>query len=195
MIGEARLEEVGSGLAPVSPGWFVVNVGEAAWVRNDAFGGRCVFESSERVLAERPDAEPQKFADTGFTLAVLEPGKPSGMYHAESSQEDFLVLAGTCLLLVEEQERPLRAWDFVHCPAGTRHAFVGTGEGLCVIFMTGARRENDTIVYPVSETARARGAGVETETPKPAEAYAPFPSWRLGRPDRWSDLPWGGARK
>jgi uncharacterized cupin superfamily protein len=154
-----------------------------------------VFESSERVLAERTDAEPQKFADTGFTLAVLEPGKPSGMYHAESSQEDFLVLAGTCLLLVEEQERPLRAWDFVHCPAGTRLAFVGTGEGPCVIFMTGARREGDTIVYPASETVRARGAGVETETPKPAEAYAPFPSWRLGRPDRWSDLPWGATRR
>jgi ribosome-associated heat shock protein Hsp15 len=94
MVEEARLEDVGSGLAPVSPGWFVVNVGEAAWVRNDAFGGRCVFESSPRVLAERPDAEPQMFADTGFTLAVLEPGKPTGMFHAESAQEDFLVLAG-----------------------------------------------------------------------------------------------------
>ena len=46
------------------------------------------------------------FADTGFTLAVLEPGKPSGMYHAESAQEDFLVLAGTCLLLLEDEERP-----------------------------------------------------------------------------------------
>ena len=84
-IDEARLEDVGSGLAPVTPGWFVVNAGEAAWVRNEAFGGRCVFESSPRVLAERPDAEPQFFTETGFTLAVLEPGKPSGMYHAESS--------------------------------------------------------------------------------------------------------------
>ncbi|HEX6763083.1 MAG TPA: hypothetical protein VF094_09800, partial [Gaiellaceae bacterium] len=94
MVEQARLEDVGSGLAPMSAGWFVVNVGEAAWVRNDAFGGRCVFESSRRVLAERPDAEPQQFADVGFTLAVLEAGKPTGMYHAESAQEDFLVLAG-----------------------------------------------------------------------------------------------------
>ena len=61
MVREARLEDVGSGLAPVSPGWFVVNVGEAAWVRHDAFGGRCVFESSGRVLSERPDLEPQMF--------------------------------------------------------------------------------------------------------------------------------------
>jgi uncharacterized cupin superfamily protein len=189
-IEEARLEEVGAGLAPVSPGWFVVNASEAAWMRNDAFGGRCVFESTPRVLGERPGIEPQSFGETGFTLAVLEPGKPTGMYHAESGQEDFLVLAGTCLLLVEEQERPLRAWDFVHCPAGTRHSFVGTGDRPCVIFMIGARREGGTIVYPVSETARDRNAGVETETDSPAEAYAPFAHWRLGRPDAWAGLPW-----
>ena len=190
MIDEARLEDAGSGLAPTSPGWFVVNAADAAWVRNDAFGGRCVFESSERVLAERPDLEPQWFTEIGFTLAVLEPGKPSGMYHAESGQEDFLVLMGTCLLLIEEEERPLRAWDFVHCPPGTRHTFVGTGDGPCVIFMTGARRDDGTIVYPRSETALARGAGVETETPAPSEAYARFPPWRLGRPDAWAALPW-----
>jgi uncharacterized cupin superfamily protein len=193
MVEEAGLEEVGSGLAPVSPGWFVVNVSEAAWMRHDAFGGRCVFESSPRVLAERPGVEPQSFAELGFTLAVLEPGKPSGMYHAESSQEDFLVLAGTCLLLIEEEERPLRAWDFVHCPAGTLHTFVGTGDQPCVIFMTGARREGRTIVYPRSETARARNAGVETQTSSPAEAYAQFTHWQLGRPYAWPDLPWGGA--
>jgi quercetin dioxygenase-like cupin family protein len=190
MVEEAKLEDVGSGLAPLSPGWFVVNVGEAAWIRNDAFGGRCVFESSRRVLAERPDAEPQQFDETGFTLAVLEPGKPTGMYHAESTQEDFLVLAGECLLVIEEEERQLRAWDFVHCPAGTRHIFVGAGDGPCVIFMTGARRDGDSIRYPRSDVARAHGAGVDAETPKPSEAYAPFTPWRLGRPDAWKELPW-----
>jgi uncharacterized cupin superfamily protein len=191
MADQARLEDVGSGLAPVSPGWFVVNAADAAWVRNEAFGGRCVFESTPRVLAERPDATPQSFTETGFTLAVLEPGKPSGMYHAESTQEDFLVLAGTCLLLVEETERELRAWDFVHLPPGTRHTFVGTGEGPCAIFMTGARREGDSIVYPRSDTALRHQAGVETETSSPAEAYASYPHWRVGRPDTWPELPWG----
>jgi uncharacterized cupin superfamily protein len=190
---EAQLEDVGSGLAPVTFGWFVVNVGEAAWLRNDAFGGRCVFESNQRVLAERPGVEPRQFAEIGFTLAVLEPGKPTGMYHAESSQEDFLVLAGECLLLIEEEERPLRTWDFVHCPAGTRHGFVGTGDEPCVIFMAGARRDGGTIVYPRSETALARGAGVEAETPSPADAYAPFTHWRLGRPEVWPDLPWSSS--
>ena len=189
---EARLDDAGSGLTPLSPGWFVVNVGEAAWLRHDAFGGRCVFESSGRVLAERPDAAPQTFSDTGFTLAVLEPGKPSGLFHAESAQEDFLVLAGSCLLLVEDDERPLRAWDFVHCPAGTRHTFVGTGDGPCVLFMIGARREGKTIVYPVAEHALARAAGVEEETSSPSDAYASFGHWQLGRPGSWSELPWAG---
>jgi quercetin dioxygenase-like cupin family protein len=191
MVEEARLEDAGSGLTPVGPGWFVVNVADAAWVRNDAFGNRCNFESSKRVLMERPDLEPQMFAETGFTLAVLEPGKPSGMYHAESRQEDFLVLAGECLMVIEEQERRLKAWDFVHCPPGTNHIFVGAGDGPCVIFMTGARHEESTIVYPVSEAARRYDAGVEAETPSPHEAYARFSHWRLGRPDTWAELPWG----
>ena len=190
MVSEARLEDVGSGLAPVTSGWFVVNASAAAWVRNDAFGGRCVFESTPRVLAERDDVEPQMFDQAGFTLAVLEPGKPSGMYHAESSQEDFLVLAGTCVLIIEEEERLLQAWDFVHCPPGTRHTFVGTGDRPCVIFMTGSRSDSDTIVYPRSAAARARNAGTETETPSPAEAYASFPSWRVGHPAAWDELPW-----
>ena len=143
-------------------------------------------------MTESPheDVEPQRFAETGFTLAVLEPGKPSGMYHAESGQENFLVLAGTCLLVVEEQERPLRAWDFVHCPSGTAHVFVGTGDGPCVILMVGARRQGGSILYPRSELALGHDAGVTTETPQPSEAYAPFPAWRLGRPAAWPALPW-----
>jgi uncharacterized cupin superfamily protein len=190
MTEEARLEDAGSGLTPASPGWFVVNVDEAAWMRNDAFGGRCVFESTERVLAERPDMKPLHFPEVGFTLAVLEPGKPSGMYHAETAQEDFLVLAGECVLIIEEQVRHLYAWDFVHCPAGTRHSSVGAGDGPCSIFMTGARRKDGSIIYPVSEPAQSLGAGVEKETNRPAEAYAPFMHWRNGRPDAWPALPW-----
>ena len=190
MVEEARLEAVDSGVAPVSDGWFVVNVGEAAWVRNDAFGGRCVFESSLRVLADRPNLEPRMFAQVGYTLAVLEPGKPSGMYHGESNQEDFLVLAGECRLLIEGEEKQLRAWDFVHCPAHTAHIFIGGGAGPCVIFMIGARSTDRTILYPRSEVARAHGAGVETETSAPRDAYAPFPPWGLGRPDSWSQVPW-----
>ena len=190
MTDEARLEDVGSGLAPVTAGWFVVNVAEAAWLTNEAFGARCVFEADPRVLRERPDLEPQRFTELGITLAVLDPGKPSGMYHAEPSQEDFLVLAGECLLLANGEERALRRWDFAHCPPGTEHVFVGVGDGPCVILMTGARTKDTSIVYPDSAVARRHGAGVEVETSSASEAYAPFPHWQPGRPAGWDRLPW-----
>jgi mannose-6-phosphate isomerase-like protein (cupin superfamily) len=106
---EARLEETGSGLVPATEGWFVANVRDTAWRVHDTFGADCRFEG--------PDAP---FSQLGINICVLEPGQPNCRYHRESLQEDFLVLAGECLLLVEEQERRLRAWDFVHCPPGHR---------------------------------------------------------------------------
>jgi hypothetical protein len=65
------------------------------------------------------------------------------MYHWENDQEDFLVLAGEALLIVEGRERPLRQWDFVHCPPGTRHVFVGAGDGPCAVLAIGARENVD----------------------------------------------------
>jgi uncharacterized cupin superfamily protein len=179
MVEEARLEELETGLTAVTEGWFVVNVRDAAWVTNDYFGDACVWEGDDAP-----------FTDLGFTLGVLRPGQPSGMYHREANQEDFLVLAGECLLLVEGQERPLQAWDFVHCPSGTEHIFVGAGEGPCIIFMTGGRTREKGLVYPRSELALRYGAGVETETSLAAEAYAPFPKWQQGKPESFDGLPW-----
>jgi uncharacterized cupin superfamily protein len=190
MIEEAALEELDSGLAPTTDGCFVVNVRDAAWLTNDAFGARCVFEASGPVIRRRPELTVQQFDGLGFTLQVVQPGQASGLYHAESNQENFLVLAGECLLLIEGEERPLRAWDFVHCPPGTAHAFVGTGNGPCIIFMTGGRIRDKATAYPRSELARRHGAGVETETDSPSEAYAPFPHWQPERPDAWNGLPW-----
>jgi uncharacterized cupin superfamily protein len=190
MIEQAHLDALDSGLAPVTDGWFAVNVREAAWLTNDAFGARCIFETDGRVLRRRPDLAVHRFAQLGFTLAVVAPGQPSGMYHAESNQEDFLVLAGECLLLVEGQERPLRTWDFVHCPPNTEHVFVGAGSGPCVILMTGARTGDKHIVYPESELARRHRAGVDATTTSAAEAYAPFPHWQPERPDSTAGLPW-----
>ena len=180
MTGEARLEETPGGLAPADEGWFVVSVRDANWVVNPVLGDCAVIESEERP----------PWPQLGFTIAVLRPGEAGGRYHGESNQEDFLVLHGECLLLIEGEERPLQAWDFVHCPPWTEHAFVGAGTGLCVIFMTGARTREKSIVYPRSELALHHGAGVESETPTPREAYAPFPPWQPGRPS-FDGLPWG----
>ena len=178
MVEEARLEETGAGLAPASEGWFVLNVADAAWETSEDFAAACGFEAD--------GVEPW---DVGFTLAVLWPGKPSALYHRESNQEDFLVLSGECLLLIEGEERPLKAWDFVHCPPETDHIFVGAGDGPCVIFMMGSRSNEERLVYPRSALALRHGAGVETEAHSGREAYAPFQRWKSGRPD-FSGLPW-----
>ena len=179
---EARLERAESGLVPVTDGWFVVNVRDAAWLSNDAFGRRAVFEGGGPALRGRPDLDGQRFDQIGINLAFLSPGKPTGLYHADSRQEDFLVLSGECLAIIEEQERRLRAWDFLHCPPGTGHVFVGMGMGPCVLLMVGARTSERRVVYPRSEAALSRGAGVETETWSATEAYAPFPDWQPNRP-------------
>ena len=107
---------------------------------------------------------------------MLEPGQSLGFYHRERAQEDFLVLAGECLLLVEGQERTLLAWDFVHCPPEANHMIVGAGDGPAVVLAVGARgRGRSGIVYPVDPLALAHGVGVERETTKPQEAYAESP--------------------
>jgi uncharacterized cupin superfamily protein len=180
VVEEARLARSEYGVAAATDGWFVVNVRDAAWVTGEHFADACIFEGDEAP-----------FPQLGFTLGVLRPGRPSGLYHREGNQEDFLVLTGECVLLVEGEERRLKAWDFVHCPAGTEHILVGIGDGPCVVFMVGARAgwPNKGIVYPPSELALRHGAGVETETNVPAEAYAPFPQWQPG-PPYWTGLPW-----
>jgi len=177
MVGEATLEETGSGLAPASEGWFVLGLSQAVWHGHETFGRYCDLEGETA------------FPQVGVNVHVLWPGQPSGMYHGEDAQEDFLVLAGECLLLVEGEERRLRAWDFVHCPPWTEHVFVGAGEGPCAILMIGARPPARGIRYPVSELARSRGAGVDAETTQPAQAYARFGRWRPERPEA-EGLPW-----
>src|SRR4029077_1422804 len=112
-----------------------------------------------------------RFPKLGFNIGVLEPGQPACMYHGEDDEEDFLVLAGECVLLIEGQERPLKAWDFVHCPAWTEHVFVGAGSAPCTILAVGTRIGAD-VRYPVSELARHHRAGVARETRDPGEAYA-----------------------
>jgi uncharacterized cupin superfamily protein len=174
------MEESEGGLVATTEGWFVVNVRDAAWVTSDYFGDACVFEG---------EAGPS-FAQVGYTLVVVKPREPSGLYHREPNQEDFLVLAGECLLLVEGEERRLRAWDFVHCPADTEHIFVGAVDGLCLILMAGARAEPRQGTYVRSEVALRHGAGVERDTASSKEAYAPFGRWRAGRPPSWAGLPW-----
>jgi uncharacterized cupin superfamily protein len=180
-VSEAQLKNSGSGLAPATEGWFVVNVRDAEWFSSETRGAACWFESEY-------GEPPVEFAQLGIHMTVLEPGQ-SSIYHAESNQEAFLVLTGECRLLVEDEERRLRPWDFFHCPPWTEHAFVGAGDRPCAILMVGARLGPEAR-YPVSELAARYSASVEKETSDPGRVYAAAERFRRERPPYWARLPW-----
>jgi uncharacterized cupin superfamily protein len=150
-----------NGLVVDGEGWFVVNARDSRWRSEGPLGSYCTFEGKRR------------FPQLGINVNVLEPGQAMGMYHRENAQEDFLVLAGECVLIVEGQERRLRAWDFFHCPGGTEHIIVATGDRAAIVVAVGARGRGvgGGVVYTVSEIAARYGASVERETTSAAEAY------------------------
>jgi uncharacterized cupin superfamily protein len=165
-VPEAPLRATKYGLVPEGEGWFVLNARENRWRDYGPLGAACDFEG------KRP------FKQLGVNLNVLQPGEPMSMYHRENHQEGFLVLAGVCLLVVEDEERPLETWDFFHCPGGTAHVIVGAGDGPAVVLAFGARGGRKGIAYLVAPAALAHGAGVEEQTTKSSEAYARFPPSR-----------------
>jgi uncharacterized cupin superfamily protein len=156
---EATIEQTEEGLVAVTPGWLVVNLADARWMRRDGGG-------------EWSDFGPEDdYEQYGIGVHVLQPGEPNGLYHSETMQEDFLVLSGECILVVEEQERRLKAWDFFHCPPGTHHIIVGAGDGPSAILMVGARGASKQLHYPVSEVAARHGASAPEETDTSSVAY------------------------
>jgi len=165
-VPEAPLEQTEAGRVAKGDGWFVLNARDSRWYHREGRPALCDLEGEVR------------FPQIGININVLEPGQPLCRYHWEADQEDFLVLAGEALLIVEEEERALRRWDFVHCPPHTKHVIVGAGSGPSVILAVGARIDSvdnpDWGGYPVSEVAGRYGASVDEETTLPEEAYAPF---------------------
>src|SRR5438445_7224619 len=149
MVPEAPLEATDTGLVQAGPGWFVVNAREARWRYAEGRGSGCPF------------GDEAEFPQLGVNLFVLGRGEPIGMYHWEANQEDFLVLSGEALLIVEGEERPLRQWDFVHCPPGTKHIIIGAADGPCVVVAVGARDRSvggpDWGGYTVDDAALRHG--------------------------------------
>jgi uncharacterized cupin superfamily protein len=177
VVHESPLEPTEHGLVPRGQGWFVLNAREAQWWDRDGRGFLCEFEGAGFEGAA-------DFVQVGVNLTILRPGEPMAMYHRENDQEDFLVLAGEALAVVEGEERSLRPWDFVHCPPGTGHVIVGAGDRPCIVLAVGARDRStgqDWGAYTVDEAALRHGAGVERETTEDKEAYARFAPGELTR--------------
>jgi uncharacterized cupin superfamily protein len=132
MVPEAPLEKTEHGLVAGGNGWFVLNARDARWWarpgrRSVSFTGKSEWEADTL------------FPMLGVQLAVLEPGEPNSLYHWETEAEAFLLIAGEALLVVEGQERPLRQWDFVHCPPKTSHVIVGAGDAPCILLAMSSR--------------------------------------------------------
>ena len=163
-VPEARLVDTDAGIRPEGEGWFVVNMADAMSMGIDESQYDFSFEGA-----------PRAFPHFGINVTVLGPGKPAAMYHAEAGQEAFLVLDGECTLIVEDQERRLRQWDFVHCPPHTAHVIVGAGNAPCAVLMVGARNAGRDIVYLASRTAARYRASVDEDTEDPKQVYA---GWR-----------------
>jgi uncharacterized cupin superfamily protein len=166
------MEQTVAGLAPASDGWYVVNVADAAGNSRRAGAIHAPFESPEN-----------EFTQFGLNVVVLDDGVPNCLYHRESNQEAFLVLDGTPLLLIEGEERRLRRWDFVHCPPGATHVFVGPG----AILMIGGRDPDEKVHYPVDELAASHGASAAAPSDEPKEAY-PAAGW--SRDWKPATMPW-----
>jgi uncharacterized cupin superfamily protein len=150
--------------------WFVRNVRDMQW------WDRGVRGSVSDLVGDDE-------AQVGVNLFVLGPGEPMSMYHWEADQEDFLVLSGEALLVVEDEERPLRQWDFFHCPPNIPHTIVGAGSRPSAILAIGAREHQDSSDwggYPYSEVAMKHDASAEEETNDPKVAYARFPQRQEG---------------
>lgn len=143
--------------------WFTRNLGDAQAVEHPKLGIAYLFG----------EAHPREiFEDYGINIRVVQPGQPASLYHAESAEETFLVLAGEARALVEGEEVPLRQWDFLHCPPDTAHLLIGAGDGPCTILMVGGRRTDGKLRFPVDERAAEVGASVERETDDAGDAWA-----------------------
>jgi len=177
-VPEAELEQTADGLVAKGDGWFVLNARDSRWRHVEGRGGFADIEGAQDW-------------QVGVNLFALQPGEPMSMYHWEADQEDFLVIAGEALLIVEGEERPLRKWDFVHCPPGTKHTVVAAGSAPCVVLAVGARGHADRLDwggYTVDEAALRLDAGVEAETTDELVAYGNV-RWRVNTRYRDGWLP------
>jgi uncharacterized cupin superfamily protein len=170
VVKQAKLKQTENGLVPEGEGWYVLNAREAKWLHVPGLGSYCGFEGEVR------------FPELGININIMEPGEAMAMYHTENAQEDFLVLAGQALLIVEDEERPLEQWDLFHCPAYVAHTIIGAGDAPCIVLAVGARVDRpDDGKFVGSQTAVKHGAGVERDTTDWNEAYGRFGPMKEGQ--------------
>ena len=129
---EAQLKNYGSGLAPITEGWFIVNVRDAEWWSSETRGAACWF-------ANEYSEPPIEFAQLGINVTVLEPGQ-SGVYHAETNQEgssSWGASAGSSSRATSDTSDPGTSWPAVvierKLPTFMPGVLVQVGNGLGLV--------------------------------------------------------------
>src|SRR5687767_8710348 len=142
--------------------WFTGSLNDAQAMKHEKLGIGYLFgEAFPR----------EKFKDFGINVRVVEPGQATALYHSEGAEEVFLVLAGECLAIVDDEEVTLRQWEFLPCTPHTPHFLIGAGDAPCAVLMVGGRSGEMQLHYPVSEPAARHGVSVETETDSFEDAW------------------------
>jgi uncharacterized cupin superfamily protein len=99
---------------------------------------------------------------TGLQYVEVFPGKLSAPLHCHSAEEElFVILDGDGMLLLGDEELPVRPGHVVARPAGTgvAHAFRG-GDGGLTLLAYGTREPNDICFYPHSNKISFAGVDV-----------------------------------
>ncbi|MBV9797345.1 MAG: cupin domain-containing protein [Solirubrobacterales bacterium] len=99
---------------------------------------------------------------TGIQHVKVDPGRDSVPQHCHSLEEElFVILDGDAVLVLDEEESPVRAGSVVARPAGTgvAHMFRAGARGLTYLAY-GTREPGDICFYPRSSKLFFRGLGV-----------------------------------
>ena len=119
--------------------------------------GRSRVKSMERDLGRAAGS-----VATGINYVEVEPGKDATPLHCHSLEEElFVILDGEGVLMLGDDETPVRSGHVVSRPPGTgiAHAFRAGERGLTFLAY-GSREPGDLCYYPRSNKVSFRGLGV-----------------------------------
>jgi uncharacterized cupin superfamily protein len=127
------------------------------------------FEKGEQFACEGVRVGPLVGAkDLGYSYDVVPPGKRACPFHSHRGQEEmFFILRGRGTLRYGEEQRALRAGDFVCCPTGgpeTAHQIINDSDEELAYLSVSTMVYPEICEYPDSRKIMAFGKGVRHMT-------------------------------
>jgi len=109
----------------------------------------------------------------------VKPGAKSVKYHSHSKQEEFfLILKGSGILRVEDEEVSVKQGDFVAKPAGKgiAHQFINNGSDVLQILDCGLNEKDDSITYPDEDVILLKKKGLVFRIPDAIKDWSSDPN-------------------